>query len=88
MPSALHKVPERTMVVFDPDHASDDCDVPTPCVSICKMDTRLGSAAERAAGGLCVGCHRSIDEIVAWGTANDEGKRVIWRRILVRRIAG
>ena len=73
------------MVVFDPGRADDGRDVPTPCVSICKMDTRLGSTAERAAGGLCIGCHRTIAEIVAWGTADDADKRVIWSRILMRR---
>ena len=75
------------MVVFDPDHAGGR-DVPTPCVSICKMDPRMGSAAERAAGGLCVGCHRSIDEIIAWGTADEADKRAIWRSILARRASG
>ena len=87
MPSVLRKVAEGARVEFDPDRASDR-DVPTPCVSICKMDTRMGSMAERAAGGLCVGCHRSIDEIIAWGTADDADKRVIWRRILARRASG
>ena len=87
MPSVLRKFPEGAMVVFDPDYAGDRA-VPTPCVSICNMDTRMGSAAERAAGGLCVGCHRSIDEIIAWGTADEADKRAIWRSILARRASG
>ncbi len=49
----------------------------SPCISICKMDPRAGSDADRAAGGLCVGCLRTLDEIVEWGTASTDRKRVI-----------
>jgi predicted Fe-S protein YdhL (DUF1289 family) len=52
-------------------------DVPSPCVSVCKMDPRRGSAADRAAGGLCVGCLRTIDEIIEWSRASDVRKRAI-----------
>jgi len=52
-------------------------DVPSPCISICKMNPILGTADERAAGGLCVGCLRTIDEIIEWGTATDDRKRAI-----------
>jgi predicted Fe-S protein YdhL (DUF1289 family) len=31
--------------------------------------------------GLCQGCMRTIDEIVAWGAASDEVKRAIWAEI-------
>lgn len=46
--------------------------VPSPCISLCEMaiDT-----------GLCRGCLRTIDEIVAWGGASDEVKRGIWAEI-------
>ena len=46
--------------------------VPSPCISLCEMDK---------ATGLCRGCLRTIDEIVAWGSAGDEDKRAIWREI-------
>ena len=52
-------------------------DVPSPCISICKMNPILGNADERAAGGLCVGCMRTIDEIIEWGNASDERKWAI-----------
>lgn len=52
-------------------------EVRSPCVSICKMNPVLGNADERAAGGLCVGCARTIDEIVEWGNASDDRKRAI-----------
>ena len=46
--------------------------VPSPCISLCEMapDT-----------GLCRGCLRNIDEIVAWGSASDEFKREVWAQI-------
>ncbi|MBD8531425.1 MULTISPECIES: DUF1289 domain-containing protein [unclassified Massilia] len=46
--------------------------VPSPCISLCEMDGRTG---------LCRGCLRTIDEIIAWGTASDEDKRAVWVEI-------
>ena len=43
--------------------------VPSPCISVCRMD---------AASGLCEGCFRTIDEIIAWGRQDDEAKRQVW----------
>ncbi|MDP3135080.1 MAG: YbaK/EbsC family protein [Burkholderiaceae bacterium] len=45
---------------------------PSPCVSVCHMDP---------ASGLCEGCYRTLDEIAAWSTMNEPGKRDVWRRI-------
>ena len=56
---------------------SQDDTPESPCISICKMDPRAGSDADRAAGGLCVGCLRTLDEIVEWGGASDTRKRAI-----------
>lgn len=30
---------------------------PTPCIHVCELDP---------ANGLCLGCHRTADEICAW----------------------
>ena len=49
--------------------ASHGADVPSPCLSICRM---------QAATGWCEGCLRTLDEIAAWGRLDDDGKRVIW----------
>ena len=46
--------------------------VPSPCVSLCKMDL------ERR---YCIGCLRTIAEIVAWGTADDDYKRRVWAEL-------
>ena len=50
----------------------DQTPVPSPCINICRMvpDT-----------GLCEGCMRTIDEIVAWGRADDDYKRSVWAEI-------
>lgn len=46
--------------------------VPSPCINLCQIapDT-----------GLCKGCLRTIDEIVAWGSAGDDFKRAVWTEI-------
>lgn len=46
--------------------------VPSPCVSVCRMDAR---------SGLCEGCLRTLDEIAAWGRLPDDAKQDVWRRI-------
>ena len=49
--------------------------VPSPCVSVCRMDT--GS-------GLCEGCFRTIDEILNWARSDDAAKRRMWVDIRMR----
>ena len=49
--------------------------VPSPCVSVCRMDT--GS-------GLCEGCFRTIDEIRDWGRSDDAVKLRMWAIIRTR----
>ncbi len=46
--------------------------VPSPCINICQMVPETG---------LCQGCLRTIDEIMAWGSASDDAKRAIWAEI-------
>jgi predicted Fe-S protein YdhL (DUF1289 family) len=46
--------------------------VPSPCINVCRMVP---------ATGLCEGCMRTIDEIVAWGRADDDYKRAVWAEI-------
>ena len=50
--------------------------VPSPCVNVCRMDT---------ARGLCTGCLRTIDEIIAWSRLPDAAKREVWVQIDQRR---
>lgn len=54
---------------------ADEGTVPSPCLSICRMD----SVTE-----YCEGCMRTLDEIAAWSTLPDEGKRGIWNEIARR----
>ncbi len=46
--------------------------VPSPCVSLCKMDE------ERV---YCLGCQRTIEEIIQWSKADDAYKRGVWAAI-------
>ncbi|MCJ7799272.1 MAG: DUF1289 domain-containing protein, partial [Polaromonas sp.] len=50
-------------------------DVPSPCISICRMNARTD---------LCEGCFRTRSEIAGWSSANDDGKRAAWRLIAQR----
>jgi predicted Fe-S protein YdhL (DUF1289 family) len=43
--------------------------VPSPCINVCRMSAQTG---------YCEGCWRTIDEIAAWSTLDDEGKRRVW----------
>jgi predicted Fe-S protein YdhL (DUF1289 family) len=49
--------------------------VPSPCVSICRMD---------AASGWCVGCLRTLDEIALWSRSSDADKQRIWGSLAQR----
>lgn len=55
--------------------AESSGDVPSPCVSICRMDAHTE---------LCEGCLRTLDEIAAWGRMSDEEKRVVWAQLAKR----
>lgn len=48
---------------------------PSPCISVCKID---------AATGYCYGCLRTLQEIGAWSSSDDEDKRAVWGRIAQR----
>lgn len=49
--------------------------VRSPCIAVCRMDPQ---------GGLCLGCFRSMDEIIAWGRMGEPEKRLVWQRIAQR----
>lgn len=49
--------------------------LPSPCISVCTMEL---------SSGLCRGCLRTLDEIAAWSTLDDEGRRAVWGRIETR----
>lgn len=57
-------------VAQDPAHR-----VPSPCVSLCRM---------HPGDGLCNGCLRTIDEIIAWGRMDEPSKRQVWGAIVAR----
>ena len=57
--------------------AASTAGVASPCINVCRMDE---------ASGWCEGCLRTIDEIAAWGSLDDDGKRAVWRRLEERRV--
>lgn len=50
--------------------------IESPCTSVCRMDTH---------SKLCMGCLRTIDEIVAWSSDSDETKKKVWALIALRK---
>ena len=49
--------------------------VASPCIDICDLDDN----------NICVGCYRSIDEIVAWGSLDNTEKAVIIKLVNMRK---
>lgn len=58
--------------------ASATAAVPSPCVSVCRIDP---------ASGWCEGCYRTIDEIAGWGELDDVEKLGVWSELKRRRAA-
>lgn len=54
--------------------------LPSPCINVCTMGQALASPAEP----LCLGCLRSLPEIIEWGSAAIERRQAIWRDVLLR----
>jgi uncharacterized protein len=52
-----------------------DAAVPSPCIDVCRLDAQ----------GLCVGCRRTIDEIVEWPRASEARRREILGELALRR---
>ena len=53
-------------------------EIPSPCISVCRMSDR---------SGLCQGCFRTGDEIAGWSSAGIDGKLQVWKRIEQRMAA-
>jgi len=49
----------------------------SPCIGVCQM-----------ANGLCLGCHRTLAEIAAWGRLSEGERRRIMREVLPARAGG
>jgi uncharacterized protein len=49
--------------------------VASPCISVCRIDE---------ATGWCAGCLRTLDEIAAWGSLDDDDRRAVWTEIARR----
>jgi predicted Fe-S protein YdhL (DUF1289 family) len=52
-----------------------DAPIPSPCNDVCRIESGTG---------LCAGCLRTIEEIAAWGSLGEDGRRAVWQRLGVR----
>lgn len=66
--SPYERLAERARLVC----ANPQDEVPSPCVSLCRMSSSTG---------LCLGCFRTMDEIAHWGRMEDGSKLEVWRSI-------
>lgn len=51
-------------------------DVPSPCINFCRMDR---------SNTLCLGCFRSIEEIVNWSACTPAQKQAVLDQLPARR---
>lgn len=58
--------------------ASQLQDGDSPCVHVCLMDYEQG---------LCIGCHRTLNEITYWATYSSARKREVLATVATRRAA-
>ncbi|NLC61421.1 MAG: DUF1289 domain-containing protein [Gammaproteobacteria bacterium] len=49
----------------------------TPCIGVCALDGE----------GICMGCHRTTDEIARWGVMDDDERMHLMDDVLPRREA-
>ncbi|MDK8465058.1 DUF1289 domain-containing protein [Marinobacter sp. SS13-12] len=48
--------------------------VRSPCVSICALDDK----------DMCVGCHRTSDEIMRWSQMSNDERREVLQKVAMR----
>lgn len=70
------QTPKMTKIFPNFDPEIDEGPVPSPCISICKIDPQHA---------ICIACYRSLDEIAAWSRINDDTKRAVWKQIHLRK---
>ncbi|MGP1722298.1 DUF1289 domain-containing protein [Shewanella frigidimarina] len=56
---------------------NNDNQIASPCVRQCCLDQR----------DICLGCHRSLDEILAWHTMDQQQKSALLETLQQRAIA-
>jgi predicted Fe-S protein YdhL (DUF1289 family) len=59
-------------------NSNNNKNMASPCVRQCCLDTQ----------DVCLGCHRTLDEILAWHSMNDQQKSALLDTLQQRAIAG
>ncbi|PKH29924.1 DUF1289 domain-containing protein [Shewanella sp. ALD9] len=65
------------MVTNMPSGQNNDNQIASPCVRQCCLDQQ----------DICLGCHRSLDEILAWHTMDQQQKSALLETLQQRAIA-
>lgn len=55
---------------------STEGDLPSPCIKVCRLDET---------GWLCLGCHRTLDEIAGWSGYTPAQKQAVLERLSARK---
>jgi hypothetical protein len=50
--------------------------IKTPCIKVCVVDGE---------SGLCLGCHRTLNEVAAWARFSDQEREAIMAELPARR---
>ena len=58
------------------EHGMPDPGITSPCIDLCRMSDD---------GSHCIGCYRTLEEIVRWSKADDKEKRAILAAVARRR---
>jgi hypothetical protein len=56
--------------------------VPSPCVSVCRMQSPMDGQDV-----LCEGCLRTLAEVAGWSGMDDGARRAVWQQIALRAAA-
>lgn len=71
---------QRKGLLDDSAALADGSRMPSPCINVCTMGPVFAEPSEP----LCLGCLRSLPEIIEWGAATEARQQAIWHEVLQR----
>ena len=67
--------PDSGMLFLGMAETPNAAEIMSPCISVCKMSVQTG---------LCLGCHRTLDEIAGWSEMSDRQRQLIMQELKQR----
>ncbi|WP_176089564.1 DUF1289 domain-containing protein [Achromobacter anxifer] len=72
--SAYEAAADRRFEYLKAKAPTNNATIVSPCLGICRLGDDL----------VCLGCHRTLDEIDTWSSLTNDQKRDVWRLVLER----